>query len=127
MVEVVQSATNVFAYAYDVAGRLAEVYTNGGLASTYEYDANGNRTNAVVHGAAWSAEHDAQDRLVSCTGITNLFNECGELTNSAVLGIPTGLLTAQFDPDPETPGDYAIRWRLNNGNEQWMFVTVTPA
>ena len=44
--------------------------------------------------------------------------------NGAVLGIPTGLLKAQFNPDPDVPGDYAIRWRLNNGNEQWMFLTV---
>ena len=42
----------------------------------------------------------------------------------AVLLIPTGLLRAQFNPDPDVPGDYAIRWRLNNGNEQWMFLTV---
>ena len=45
----------------------------------------------------------------------------------AVLGIPTGLLTAQFNPDPDVPGDYAVRWRLNNGNEQWMFLTVNPS
>ena len=48
------------------------------------------------------------------------------LVNGAVLGIPTGLLTAQFNPDPDTAGDYVISWRLNNGNEQSMFVTVDP-
>jgi hypothetical protein len=48
------------------------------------------------------------------------------LVNGAVLGIETGLLEAQFNPDADVPGDYAIRWRLNNGNEQWMFLTVNP-
>jgi hypothetical protein len=46
--------------------------------------------------------------------------------NGAVLGIPTGLLKAQFNHDPDVPGDYAIRWRLNNGNEQSMYLTVNP-
>jgi hypothetical protein len=49
------------------------------------------------------------------------------LVNGAVLGIPTGLLNAAFNPDPDTPGDYVISWRLNNGNEQLMFLTVDPA
>jgi hypothetical protein len=46
--------------------------------------------------------------------------------NGAVLGIPTGLLKAQFNHDPDVPGDYAIGWRLNNGNEQSMYLTVNP-
>lgn len=45
---------------------------------------------------------------------------------SAVLAIPTGLLTAQFHPDAWTPGDYVAEWRLNNGNKQSMFLTVLP-
>ena len=49
------------------------------------------------------------------------------LVNGAVLGIPTGLLTAQFNPDPDTAGEYVISWRLNNGNEQSMFITVNPS
>ena len=44
--------------------------------------------------------------------------------NGAVLGVPTGLLTAQFHPDPAAAGDYTIRWSVNNGNTQPMFVTV---
>ena len=46
------------------------------------------------------------------------------LVNGAVLGIPTGLLLAQFHPDPDTPGDYEITWKLRRGNRQHMFVTV---
>lgn len=46
------------------------------------------------------------------------------LVNGAVLGIPTGLLTAQFHPDPDVPGIYDIRWRLKRGNVQWMSVEV---
>lgn len=44
--------------------------------------------------------------------------------DGAVLGIPTGLLLAQFHHDPDTPGDYEITWRLRRGNHQHMFVTV---
>ncbi len=44
--------------------------------------------------------------------------------DGAVLGIPTGLLLAQFHPDPDTPGDDEITWRLRRGNHQHMFVTV---
>ncbi len=44
--------------------------------------------------------------------------------NGAVLGVPTGLLTAHFHPDPDVAGDYTIRWSVNNGNTQPMFVTV---
>jgi hypothetical protein len=44
--------------------------------------------------------------------------------DAAVLGIPTGLLLAEFHPDPDTPGDYEITWRLRRGNHQHMFVTV---
>ncbi len=47
------------------------------------------------------------------------------LANAAVLGVPTGLLTAQFRPDPDTRGNYVIRWKLNGGNTQKMFLTVT--
>lgn len=48
-----------------------------------------------------------------------------EAVNGAVLGIPTGLMIAQFHPDPGTPGDYEITWRMRRGNHQHMFVTVT--
>jgi hypothetical protein len=44
--------------------------------------------------------------------------------NGAVLGIPTGLLIAQFHPDPDVAGDYVITWRINNGNSQPMYLTV---
>lgn len=44
--------------------------------------------------------------------------------NGAVLGIPTGLLIAQFHPDPDVNGDYVISWRINNGNSQPMYLTV---
>lgn len=44
--------------------------------------------------------------------------------NAAVLGVPTGLLTAQFHPDPDVKGTYEIRWRLRQGNQQWMSVEV---
>lgn len=39
-------------------------------------------------------------------------------------GQPTGLLLTQFHPDPTLTGDYTLRWRMNNGNTQHLFVTV---
>jgi YD repeat-containing protein len=42
-VETIEGVTDTWDYAYDPAGRLQEVYRNGGRLSRYEYDANGNR------------------------------------------------------------------------------------
>lgn len=42
----------------------------------------------------------------------------------AVLGIPTGLMIAQFHPDTDTPGFYGISWKLKRGNKIWQFVKV---
>jgi len=41
-----------------------------------------------------------------------------------VTGVPVGLLLVKFSPDPDVTGDYVIRLRLNNGNEERLFVTV---
>lgn len=46
------------------------------------------------------------------------------LANAVVLGVPTGLLTARFHPDPDVHGTYHIRWKLNGGGERWMEITV---
>ena len=39
-------------------------------------------------------------------------------------GVPVGLLLVQFQPDPDTTGDYAIEISMNNGNAQTLFVSV---
>jgi YD repeat-containing protein len=48
--ETVQGAAAVYEYAYELAGRLAEVKRDGQVTASYRYDANGNRTH--VNGAA---------------------------------------------------------------------------
>jgi YD repeat-containing protein len=53
------------AYGYDSAGRLATVSRNGTQTSSYNYDANGNRT--TLNGAV-VASYDAQDRLLNDSG-----------------------------------------------------------
>ena len=53
--------TSVYGYAYDAAGRLADVTKDGIAAGHFEYDANGNRT--LAYGTI--AGYDDQDRLTS--------------------------------------------------------------
>ena len=54
--EILDGVTTTYDYAYDLAGRLTEIKTNGATTATYSYDANGNRTEGTV---------DAQDRLLT--------------------------------------------------------------
>ena len=80
-VERIGSVTNTIAYAYDAAGRLSQVMTNGGVYAQYQYDANGNRTNAVVGGIAKTGQYDAQDRLLAYGAATYQYDAHGTLTN----------------------------------------------
>jgi YD repeat-containing protein len=41
--ETVQGVTTHYEYAYDLAGRLTDVWTDALLTAHYEFDANGNR------------------------------------------------------------------------------------
>ncbi|MDX2171276.1 MAG: RHS repeat-associated core domain-containing protein [Deltaproteobacteria bacterium] len=64
--ETVLGESTVYAYAYDPAGRLREVKTNGAVSSTYTYDANGNRLSHEVPGVGTTtATYDDQDRLLT--------------------------------------------------------------
>ncbi len=60
--ETVGGTKRNFSYAYDVAGRLQQVWQDGALAATYTYDANGNRLTRNAETAAY----DAQDRAQAC-------------------------------------------------------------
>ena len=73
--------TNVRTYAYDAAGRLSQTWSNGVSFATYQYDANGNRTNAVVGGIAKTGQYDAQDRLLAYGAATYQYDAHGTLTN----------------------------------------------
>ncbi|NEV65334.1 RHS repeat-associated core domain-containing protein, partial [Thiorhodococcus minor] len=59
--ETLQGQTSVYAYAYDLAGRLTEVQENGTVTGAWDYDANGNRIG--VDGVA-NGSYDEQDRLL---------------------------------------------------------------
>jgi YD repeat-containing protein len=97
-VEIIMGATSAWAYAYDLAGRLAQVVTNDGSGggygtNLYTYDANGNRTNWSINAVSYLATNDSQDRLVryqtiAAGGRTNDYgyNAAGDLTNVVVNG-----------------------------------------
>ena len=74
-VETVGGTTRTFGYAYDVAGRLQQVWQNGALAATYSYDANGNRLTRNAE----SATYDAQDRVLTYAGSTFGWSRNGDL------------------------------------------------
>ena len=70
-VETIQGSSSTFDYTYDLAGRLETVSEDTVLTATYTYDSNNNRLNN-------GATYDAQDRLISQTGITYDHNAHGE-------------------------------------------------
>jgi len=78
-VETIGGATATNEYAYDAAGRLVEVRTNGAVVESYTYDANGNRVGATVGGVTSSASYDAQDRLTQYGSTTYTYTANGEL------------------------------------------------
>ena len=80
-VERIMGETNHFAYGYDVVGRLIRVETNGTLRAVYQYDANGNRTNAVIDSVQAAGDADDQDRLLSYGSATYQYNDHGTMTN----------------------------------------------
>lgn len=81
--ETVQGVVNTFDYAYDPAGRLAEVKLNGVLQARYGYDDNGNRT--TVNGQT-IAQYDEQDRLFSYDDNSYTYTENGELKTKTANG-----------------------------------------
>ena len=99
--ETIQGVTDTYAYNYDVAGRLMDVYRNGVLSSHYGYDDNGNRTGGFtsVNGALLSTTYDDQDRLLASTtaasGTTTFtYTDNGELQTKTDA---TGTTTYTYD------------------------------
>jgi RHS repeat-associated protein len=78
-VETVEGVTKTFEYAYDLAGRLEQVKTDGAVTATYTYDANGNRLSRVTPSATELGTYDAQDRLLSYGTNVYTYTENGEL------------------------------------------------
>ena len=69
-VETIEGTTTTYDYAYDLAGRLVEVKTDGAVTASYGYDSNGNRSGGA---------YDAQDRLLSDTNYSYTYTANGEL------------------------------------------------
>ena len=88
-VERIGGQTIVWTYAYDAAGRLSQTWSNGVSCATNQYDANGNRINAVVGGVAKTGQYDAQDRLLSYGTATYQYDAHGTLTNKVDGGLTT--------------------------------------
>ena len=68
--ENLQGANTTVDYACNIAGRLAEVKTDGVVTKTFSYDANGNRGGGTV---------DEQDRLLTWQGNSYAYSKNGEL------------------------------------------------
>ena len=80
--EILQGVSAAYVYAYDTAGRLANVTKNGSLAGHYTYDGNGNRltgTTVAAPGTTVNGSYDAQDRIISYGSDTFTFGPNGNL------------------------------------------------
>jgi len=115
--ETVSSVNTAFDYAYDLAGRLVEVKTNGTTAAAYTYDGNGNRLTFTGPGGIVNGTYDDQDRLLTYGSATYSYNASGELLSKTAGGQTTayqydalGNLTAVTLPDG-TAVDYLIDGR----------------
>jgi YD repeat-containing protein len=96
-----------WAYGYDLAGRLSDVWQDGALVLHVEHDAHGNRTLTERAGEPpIAATFDAQDRIASFGGATFTHAITGErLTKTTAAGTTTstydalGQLTSMTLPD----------------------------
>jgi len=89
-IETVGGVTRTLGYAYDVSGRLKEVWQDGALVTTYTYDANGNRLSRNLE----SATYDAQDRVQTYAG-----DSCGWSLNGDLRTRTSGGQTTSFTYD----------------------------
>jgi RHS repeat-associated protein len=84
LTEVNQGQMTVKKYAYDIVGRLSQVWRNNTLVSTYSYDPNGNRIAKVTPASADSGRYDAQDRMLSYGNAQYIYSKNGELQKKIV-------------------------------------------
>ena len=76
-----EGQARAFAYVYDLAGRLAEVLSDGTRSASYQYDRNGNRIAYKDRTGESKAKYDTQDRLVDYGGVSYRYTAHGELAN----------------------------------------------
>jgi len=87
--ETVSGATRVYAYGYDLAGRLTEVRQDGAMTAAYAYDANGNRLSLIGPGGSLPATDDAQDRLIQYGAAAYTHTLNGERQSKIAVGQTT--------------------------------------
>ncbi len=78
--ETIGDVTTIHQYAYDSAGRLAQVEIDGTVTATYHYDANGNRT---------EGSYDEHDRLLNWGSISYTYTDNGERRTKTKAGRTT--------------------------------------
>ncbi len=81
----VAQQTSVTGYVYDLAGRLQSETTDG-IATTYTYDSNGNRTH--INGTLVGT-YDDQDRLNTYQAASYQYTDNGELLSKTESGTTT--------------------------------------
>jgi RHS repeat-associated protein len=85
-----EDVTTTLEYSYDLAGRLVEVKPDGVVTESYEYDANGNRVQALTSSQRMVVgSYDDQDRLLSYGGKTYTYTANGELLSKTSNGQTT--------------------------------------
>ncbi len=109
--ETLGGQTTVYDYAYDLAGRLTEVKTNGVVTASYSYDSNGNRLGGV---------YDDQDRLLTWNGKSYSYTANGELKTRTEGGNTT---TYTYDvlgnlTRVTLPGDITIDYIIDGQNRR---------
>jgi RHS repeat-associated protein len=80
--ETINGTSRAFAYAYDTAGRLSQVWLNGTISATYGYDTNGNRLTRNGE----TATYDEQDRVQTYANSTFGWSPNGNLLTAATGG-----------------------------------------
>jgi RHS repeat-associated protein len=89
-IETSEGVTTTLEYRYDLAGRLVEVKQNGTVTESYEYDANGNRMQALTSSQGMvTGSYDDQDRLLEYGGNTYTYTANGELLTKTSYGQTT--------------------------------------
>jgi RHS repeat-associated protein len=115
--ETIEGVTNNHEYGYDLAGRLIEVKKNSAVITTYDYDANGNRThvNDTLIGS-----YDDQDRLQSYEGITFTYTANGELQTKTEGGATTDYTYDVLGNliQVRLPGDITIDYVIDGKNRR---------
>jgi RHS repeat-associated protein len=120
------NGSHVYVYDYDPGnGRLVGVRKDGTAIGSYQYDANGNRTQS----SSKVASYDDQDRLTAYDGATYSYTANGELKQANAAGITNydydvlGNLRQATLPDG-TRIDYLIDGRNRRIGKQVNGVTV---